>query len=791
MNNVETVDFYEIFEQKYKEYAKEVIENRALIDSRDGLKPVNRRILWSMFESRFFSSGNTVKLSRVVGNVMSRLHPHGDSSIEDAMVRLAQDCSLRVPLLIPQGNFGDEENRAASARYIEAKLSKAGEMLLEDTDMEIVNFSDNYDNTCEEPVFLPSKFPNILINGGGSGMAVGIAFRDCCHNPKEICDAIRLFLNNPNASIDDLLSIVKGPDWNCYGYVINNEEIGKYIEFGKGSVTVLGKARIETENSKQLIIISELPYQYGRSQFMEDIAKNIKLNPNGILSSSISKFKDLSDRKNGTNIIIEIKNGISASLVINEIINKTGFKQNIPINMNVLVNNTPIQCGLIDLIKSHIEHRRKIIINRSNKKLKLLNKELKRYDALISAISIIDDIINLIKTSNNYESASNKLIKLLSIDHEQAKYILDIPLKRLTKLEITSLKKEKDNVLSSINTLNNILKNQKEIDKIISGEMDEVEAICDCQRKTKVINSIPKFEDEKVKVTKENIYFMLNYDLKGKIIRKFNDDFTEKERNVVMRVQEASSMDYLMCVNNGDFISNRIYSLDINNRNAAGSYLFQEMKEQRDIFVVSEDAKYISSLTDDSKIKKTKISDLSIGSKKILPYIKLSNNKVINDIVHDDNVDYIIATNDGFIIRYNSSNINPVGRLAQGVSAMSKTAGKPVRLLSIPSNVNDGYIVAFTENGWGKKVHISEIPLSLNKGGKGVSFYKSTKETGKLIDICFLNKNDKLIAITEIGSTVPFDENEIKQHKRLSRGDLLVDLIMNQKLSKIENVFIK
>ena len=787
MIEIEKYDFCETFESKYREYAKEVIENRALIDIRDGLKTVTRRILWSMYDNRMFPDKPTVKVARIVGNTMGVLHPHGDDSIYRALVRLAQSCSLREPLFIGQGNFGDEENPPAAARYIEAKLSPAGLMVLDGIDEEVVDFADNYDSTTKEPVYLPSKFPQLLINGGGSGMAVGISFDDICHNPKEICDAIRLMINNPESTAEDIAKIVKGPDWNCGGYFIQNEEILKYISTGKGKITVIGKALISIVDGKTIINIKELPYQYGKSKFMTEIADNIKANPGGILASAISKFKDLTDQKSGTNIMIELKSGYSSEVVMQEIMQRTGFKQNVQVNMNILKNSIPLAFGLIDCIKEYIENRRGVIKRITEKKLRQVQKELSRLSALISALDKIDEIIAIIKGSNNSDIACEKIMKLLNVTEEQAKYILDIPLKRLTRLEASALKKTYEDELAKEKELKSILDNKSKIDDIILKDMDDVEKICDCKRKTNILTKIPSYIATNSKQVDEKLCMMATYDNKIKLVKKFNNDLSEKESNSISRVKQCHSSDSIVVFcSNGEYFANKIGTYEINTRNHSGNILFADANNMCDVDVLYQDEKYISTLTSDGKIKKSKLSDFPTISKKPTIYIKLSDGcRVLNNIIHSGG-DYILITKDGYVNRYSSDKINAIGRTAQGVLAIAKTAGELVGMFVVKEE--DETLVVFTENGYGKKVKLSDIPTSSSKGGKGILLSKITGETGPVAGGCLLGKEGKILVVTNMESTVSFDSKEIYTRNRQHKGDVLIDMIMGQKIARVERV---
>jgi DNA gyrase subunit A len=785
---MDEIALHELFKESYVRYALEVIRDRALVSSLDGLKPVQRRILWAMKEDRLWSNGPTRKVAKVVGKVIGDYHPHGDASVAGAIVRLGQYWTMRVPLVIPQGNFGSpDKDPPAAQRYIEVKLSPAGEMMLEDCIPEICDFVGNYDQSCEEPIYLPSKFPNILINGH-SGPAVAFQSTSACHNPNEVCDAIKYFIKNPNATIDDLIKIMPGPDWPTGGIVFSNG-IKEYYETGKATLIVQAKMTIDETGNRRSISILELPYQIGVTQIKEQIESVVISEENPILSSSIESVNNYSDKEKGLYLVIELKSNSNAKLVLAELLKskKISLRTYFSVNQNILFDRRPEQTPIITLIHTYIDHRRNIITKRCQYELSKMLERIELLEAYLLALEKIKKVIQTIEDSSNRQEAIQNVMKLLKVNERQGIAIVELQLQRLTNMERSKISEEHASLVKSIAELKEILSSQERIDQIIINELEEVKAKCGSPRLTAVVEGAPQ-EIQVEDITEEiDVSVMINHDMTGKIVKRFNDELTVSEKERIKSVFECKNTDYLMAfMKDGTYISNKIHSFDIHTRKTIGYNFYGADNSVISYLVVSpNDERYISILTKEGRIKKSKISEFPLLTKKSIPGIKLKEgDEVVEVIVHDSEIDYTIVTTGGMVVRYPSSTVSEMSRITTGVTGCSKNAGIPIKF--IPLRETDKYLFIITQDGYGKKTSIDEFRPKLGKGGKGVSVMNHRKS--KVVGACIGDDNTEIACIGNTKNSIWFKGANFRRHLRGSRGDLLIQVIMDQEIVGMEKI---
>ena len=517
---------------------------------------------------------------------------------------------------------------------------------------------------------------------------------------------------------------------------------------------------------------------------MQQLSEIIKNDKSDIISSSIYKFKDLSDSKNGTNIIIELKNGSSPKLVLEELYAKTGLKQSININLNILKNKIPQKYSIIELIREYISHRRNIIKNRAISRNRFLESRLVRLESLIKAIDKIDEVILTIKKSKDSSEACQRLQKLLDINENQSKIVIEIPLRRLTKLEISELNNEKTETNKEINTNKELISNNNNIDKVILEDIKQIKKICGSPRKTQLIEESKTNIDANELINQEELYLMTTFDNKYKIVKHFNNDISDKEKNTILKIEKCLNTNKLLFLNkDGEYVSKFIHEIETTTRNSNGQNS-TEIENISEYLIVDDENKYLSTLTEDGKIKRTILSDLP-KSNKLLQYIK-SKNKTINSIIHR-NEEYLIITDKGYAIRYDSNFINPTGRLTQGVKSFSTSAGNPIRLMSVDKD-DDRFLMLISSNGLGKKIALKDIQSQSNKGGKGLIVFKISDQTGHLSAATIVNEKSIVLAMTSMGATAQLNSENIVASNRNNKPKSLIDMIMGQTISRIECV---
>ncbi len=752
----------------YMDYAMSVIIGRALPDVRDGLKPVQRRILYAMYEMGLMSNRPYRKSARIVGDVLGKYHPHGDSAVYDALVRMAQDFSMRYTLVDGQGNFGSiDGDMPAAMRYTEAKLTKIAEEMLEDIDKETVDFVPNFDSTLKEPSVLPAKIPNLLINGS-SGIAVGMATNIPPHNLREICDAIIAFINNPLISINELTKYVKGPDFPTGGLIIGKEGIREAYSTGKGKITVRGK--VEFEDSA--IIIKEIPYQVNKSRLVEKIAELVK---EGKLEE-VKAVRDESDRE-GIRIVVELRRG-DYETVVKKLYRYTSLQTTFGIINLAIVNGVPKILTLKDLIEEFVNHRREVITRRTKYLLKKTEERYHILEGLKIALENIDEVISLIKSSESPKEAKSGLLERFNLSEVQADAILQMRLQKLTGLEMEAILSEYRELEIKIKELKEILSSSKKIDEIMIQEIRQISKSYGDDRRTQIILGDAEITAEELISEEENLLVITS---SGYIKRMDMKTFKTQRRGGVgvigIPLRQNDSPKFITRCNTHHrllFFTDKgraywinAYELPKQERLGKGVHVRNFIGIDDDESVVSvisvpEFTGEVIILTEDGYIKRTKLEEFENAKR---AGVIAGGRIAFARLSEGDEV--LIATVKGLAARFKIKNISLYGRTARGVKAVKIQKGD--RIAWITTIKGDGYILTLANKGFGKRTPVEEYRLT-SRGTKGVINIRLSEKNGNVIFSEFVTGDEELITISEDGYAIKIKVSSIPVHGRTSSG---------------------
>ncbi len=773
----------EEMKESYLDYSMSVIVSRALPDVRDGLKPVHRRILYAMHDMGLKSNKPFVKSARVVGECF-KYHPHGDASIYDSLVRMAQDFSLRYPLVFGHGNFGSIDGfKQAHMRYTECKLQKISEELLEDIDKDTVNFMDNFDGSLKEPVVLPAKIPNLLINGS-SGIAVGMTTNIPPHNIKEVCEATIKLIENPEMSIEETMNYVKGPDFPTAGIICGASGIKHAYKTGKGKITLRAKSEIEQNK----IIITEIPYQVNKSMLLSSIAQLVKEKR----IEGISNIRDESD-KNGLRIVIETKG--NPELIQNQLYKNTNLEITFGIIMLSLVDNQPRVLNLKQILEYYLNHRIEVVTRRTKFELNKAEDRAHILEGLKIALENIDPVIKLIKSSKNAEEAKTGLINNYNLSEKQAMAILDMKLQRLTNLETEKINEEHKNLVELIKKLKEILSSREKILEIIKEELNDIKNKYGDERKTLILqnfNSLEKedlIKEEEVVLTLTNSGYIKRTSLelykqqkrggKGIIVTTTKEEDFLKEVKVI---NTKSSL--LIFTTKGKVHWLKSYQVPEGSRYAKGTPIINLLNLEKGESVNSLIAidnfsdGYLVMATKNGIIKKTALSEYSNPRKGGIIAINLKENDILVNVkVTNGNEIIILGTKNGKASRFNEEDIRIVGRNSQGVRGI-KLVNDAVIGMETSKNP---YLLTITENGFGKKTEVNEYRL-ISRGGKGVTNIKITDKNGKVVSIKNVSDKDEMLVITKKGNIIRVKVSDISSIGRNTQGVRIMRLDENDKI---------
>ncbi len=805
--NIKQRDVGEEMKKSFIDYAMSVIVSRALPDVRDGLKPVHRRILYAMQEMGLKYNKPFKKSARVVGDVLGKYHPHGDTAVYDALVRMAQDFSMRKMLVNGQGNFGSVDGDSAAAmRYTEVRLQAIADELLEDIDKDTVKFVPNYDGSLQEPSVLPGKMPQLLVNGS-NGIAVGMATNIPTHNLGEICEGIIALIKNPAITTKEMMQIVKGPDFPTGGILRGTKGVFDYFETGKGSLKIQAKAEIEEmKGGRESIIVTELPYQVNKTNLIETIAGLVK--DKKIME--ISDIRDESDRR-GMRLVIELKRDANGQVVLNQLYKHTQLQTSFSVNMLAIVDGKPRILGIKEAMRQYVKHRQEVITNRTRFDL---NKALKRehvLEGLLVAIANMDEVVSIIRNSKDAAEAKLNLMKRFNLSEAQTQAILDMRLHQLTQLSSIAIEQEQKDLMALIKELQDILGSPQRVLDIIVDELSSMKKNYADPRRTEISNEISDFsiedliEEQEVVITLSNdgyakripldTYKSQNRGGKGIIGGK-----TKEEDFIEHLFVTSSHSTILMFTNRGRVFALKAFEIPEGNRQSKGKAIVNLLQITgqekvtsaiafRDFDPKNSGETYLTMCTRMGTIKRVELCEFANIRRTGIIAIGLEESDVLVSVqeTHGKS-DIIIATKNGKSIRFDENQVRAMGRTAKGVRGIKLAQGDNV--IGMEQAEREGEqpdVLSVCENGYGKRTAFSEYRTQ-NRGGSGVITIKTTQRNGCVAGIKLVDESKDLMVITEKGMAIRIRCEEIRSVGRNAQGVRLVRLEENDKISRVAPV---
>ena len=785
----------------YIDYAMSVIVSRALPDVRDGLKPVHRRILYAMHEDGITSDKPYRKCANTVGSVLGRYHPHGDAAVYDAMVRMAQDFSMRYMLIDGHGNFGSiDGDGAAAMRYTEARMAKISNYMLADIEKNTVNFMPNYDDRLQEPVVLPAQIPALLVNGS-SGIAVGMATNIPPHNLTEVVDGLIKIIEDDNVTDEDLMQIVKGPDFPTGALILGKEGIKQAYTTGRGKIILRAETEIEEmSGNKQRIIVSSLPYQVNKAKLIKNISELVKDKK----IEGISEVRDESDRKERVRVVIELKRDANAQVVLNQLYKHTQMQDTFGIIMLALVNGEPKILTLKHCMEYYIDHRKEVVLRRTKFELDKAEARAHILEGLKIALDNIDEVIEIIRSS--YDDAKERLMKRFGLSDIQAQSILDMRLKTLSGLQREKIENEYEELMKLIAYLKDVLSSEKLVFDIIKKELIEVKEKFGDSRKTKIVAAEGEFEIEDLIKEEQTVIALTHF---GYIKRMPIDTYKSQKRggkgitgmatreeDFVKQIFTASTHDTLLFfTNKGKVYRLRGYEIPEAGRTARGTAIVNILSLDRGekisaVITISNfaEGKYLLMATKNGMIKKTALSEYNSVRKSGLQAITLKDEDELIDVRMTDGQDNVVlVTHQGLCITFGEKDVRPIGRVGQGVIGIKLNDGDNVIGMEPIIAGSKATLLAITENGFGKRTELDEYRVQ-TRGGKGVITYKTTPKTGKIVGIRIATDDEDVMLITNTGTVIRLKVKDISVLGRATQGVTLMRTKDNCKVVSIETL---
>ena len=793
------VDINHEMKKCYIDYAMSVIVGRALPDVRDGLKPVHRRILYSLQGLGLTPEKGYRKCARIVGEVLGKYHPHGDSSVYDALVRMAQDFSMRYMLVDGHGNFGSVDGDSAAAmRYTEAKMNKIAVEMLRDINKNTVDFMPNFDGEEQEPVVLPSRFPNLLVNGS-SGIAVGMATNIPPHNLGEIIDGTIMLIDNPEVTVLDLMTKIQGPDFPTGATIMGKAGIRAAYETGRGKIVVRADAEIEEENGRHKIVVTEIPYQVNKAKLIENIAELVKDKK----ITGISDLRDESDRE-GMRIVIELKRDANPNVVLNLLYKHTKLQDSFGVIMLALVNNEPQVLNLKQILVNYIDYQKEVITRRTIFELNKAEARAHILEGLRIALDNIDEVISIIRHSETAEIAKNTLMEKFALSDKQSTAILEMRLRRLTGLEREKIEEEYAELMKQIEYLNSILASEEKLLSVIKDELAEIKAKYSDERRTKIEKVVNEIDIEDL-IQEEDVVITLT---KGGYIKRISADtysaqrrggkgiqaMTTKEDDFVEHVMITSThSDVLFFTNRGRVYKLRAYEIPDAGRQAKGTNIINLIAIEPDekiqtVLTVSDGKKegFLFMGTKNGIVKKTHISEFKNLRKNGLIAISLKDNDELLKVKNTyGDANMMIVTQNGYAVRFNEQDVRPMGRTASGVKAINLKGDDIAVCMDIA--VDGEELLVISENGFGKRTPVSQYKIQ-NRGGVGLITYKISEKTGKLAGATICKMDDELMIINSSGVAIRINVADISVTSRSAMGVTLMRTTEDEKVVAIAKI---
>lgn len=796
-DNIQEVNIVDEMRTSYIDYAMSVIVGRALPDVRDGLKPVHRRILYSMDEIGMGPDKAYKKSARLVGDVLGKYHPHGDSAVYDAMVRMAQDFSIRYPLVDGHGNFGSiDGDSAAAMRYTEARMTRLAAEMLKDIDKNTVDFVPNFDESLKEPSVLPAKFPNLLVNGS-SGIAVGMATNIPPHNLGEVIDGLCLLIDNPDCEIEDLIKYIKGPDFPTGGMIMGKNGIYSSYRTGRGMIKMRAQTVIEEDKrGRERIVITEIPYQVNKARLVEKIADLVKEKK----IEGISDIRDESNRE-GMRIAIDLKKDISSQIILNLLYKYTQMQETFGVILLALVNNEPKVLNLKEILYYYLEHQKEIIIRRTKYDLEKAEERAHILEGLRIALENIDEVVEIIKTSKDVSEARTRLIERFGLSEKQSQAILDMRLQRLTALETEKIESEYKQLLKLIEELTMLLGSEKLILDVIKKELIEIKEKFNNKRRTVFADDAEEMTMDDF-IEKEDIVITLTH--VGYIKRISADTYSAQKRggkgitalstrenDFIQNLFTTSTKHFLLFfTNKGRVYRLKAYEIPEASRTARGMAIVNILQMQPDekiteVFPVEkfEEGQYLLMATAKGLIKKTSLNEYDTSRKTGIIGINLDDDDELIGVKLTSGEDEVVmGTQNGYAIRFAEEEVRPIGRSAKGVKGISLRQNDTVIGMDIADDSK--YILCVSENGYGKLTAIKHYRKQ-NRAGKGMLTYNITAKTGELVGFNSIGKEEDLMMINNQGIAIRLEVNNISSMGRAAQGVRLQRLKDDEKVVTI------
>ncbi|WP_244325508.1 DNA gyrase subunit A [Dolosigranulum pigrum] len=786
----------------FLDYAMSVIVSRALPDVRDGLKPVHRRILYGMNELGVTPDKAHKKSARIIGDVMGKYHPHGDSAIYDSMVRMAQDFSYRTPLVDGHGNFGSiDGDGAAAMRYTEARMSKIATELLRDINKDTIDYHDNYDGNEQEPDVLPARFPNLLVNGA-SGIAVGMATNIPPHNLNEVIDACALLMDNPDATVAELMEVMPGPDFPTGASVIGMSGIRRAYETGRGSIKIRAKARIDVQkNGKERIIVDEIPYMVNKAKLIEKIAELAR-------DKRIEGITDLNDEsdRDGLRIVIDIRRDTSAAVVLNNLYKLTQMQTSFGFNMLAIAGGIPRTFGLRDILEHYLQHQQEVIRRRTEFDKNKAEARAHILEGLRIALDHIDAIITLIRQSETADVAKKGLIEQFNLSDRQAQAILDMRMVRLTGLERDKIEEEYNGLLEKIAELKAILASPARINQIIKEEMAEIAKKHGDERRTELlVGEELSIEDEDL-IEEENIAVTLSHGgyMKRMPISEFKSQnrggrgvkgMSTNDDDFVEQLRICSTHDFLLFfTNKGKVYQAKGYEVPEYGRNAKGipalNFLNIDKDEKIQTMISMTDHesadRQLFFATRQGTVKRTALSEFeNIRTSGLIAINLKEDDELVNVVVTNGNQSIVMGTHDGYAVHFAETDVRSMGRTATGVRGVRLEEGDYVIGMEILNSDQDVFVVS--ENGYGKRTVAAEYAIR-NRGGKGVITLNITDKNGPLVALKTVDGTEDIMMVTDQGIMIRFDAQDISQTSRSTQGVRLMRLEDESRVATVAKI---